>query len=115
MPTTKKSKTTLPGVEDSIHTKRPARGAANRVTAPPAAADAAAVAAAAIPHASALPPRCLILLRPLRLLQKIAPPLPLGAQLGERRIEQPHHPLLLMLLLSCCGETSCTCCSSPII
>jgi len=98
---TKKSKTTLPGVEDSAHTKRPARGVVNRATAPPAAAAAAAaaaVAAAAIPHVSAHPHH-LIMLRPLRLLQKIAPPLPLGAQLGERLIEQPHHLLLLMLLL----------------
>ena len=34
-----------------------------------------------------LPPHHLILLRMLRLLQKIAPPL--GAQLGERQLEQP--------------------------
>jgi len=84
---TKKSKTTLPGVGDSAHSKRPAWGAANRATAPPyaaaAAAAAAAVAAAAIPHVSA-PPHHLIMLRPLRLLQKIGPPLPLGARLGER-------------------------------
>ena len=53
---TKKSKTMLPGVEDSAHTKRPARGAANRATAPPAAAAADAdVVAAVIPHASAPP------------------------------------------------------------
>jgi hypothetical protein len=47
------------GVEDSAHTKRPARGAANRATVPPAAPAAAAadadVVAAVIPHASAPP------------------------------------------------------------